>query len=137
MARIVALLADDVGQETTARVYEPIAHLMHGQVRSLRQVQLFVLGRVRVVSVFVQPHFEYFDALFGQIAASFATIDDRHGKLGAQERGSCGGRVRRQMMMMVIEVMIVMIVIVMMMIMMVMATRAAVQNSARRIRGSW
>lgn len=135
MAGIVALFADDVRQETSARVYEPIAHLMHGQVRSLRQVQLFVLGRVGVVSVFVQPHLEYFDTLFGQIAASFATIDDRHGKLRAQERGSCGGRVRRQVMMVMVIKVIVVIVIMVMMIMMVMATRAA-QNytTAPRIR---
>ena len=75
VARVVALFAYDVGQEAATSVYEPVAHLVHGQASSLGQVQLFVLGRVRVVAVLVQPHLEHFDALFGKIAAPFSIVD--------------------------------------------------------------
>lgn len=78
MTRIVAFFAYDIGKETSTCVYEPIAHLMHGQVRSLRQVKLLGLGRIGVVPVFVQPHLEHFDAFFGQVAATFAAIGNRH-----------------------------------------------------------
>ena len=74
MARVVALLAYDVGQEAAPRVYEPVAHLVDGEAGAARQVQLLVLGRIGVVAVLVQPDLEHLDALLGQVAASFARV---------------------------------------------------------------
>lgn len=74
MARIVALLAYDVGQKTSPGIYEPVADLVYGEVGAARQMQLLVLGGIGVVAVVVEPHLEHFHAVLGQIAPAFAVI---------------------------------------------------------------
>jgi hypothetical protein len=48
---------------------------MHGQIGSLGQVQLLVFSRIGIVTVFIEPHFEYFNTLFRQVTAPLTTID--------------------------------------------------------------
>ncbi len=75
MTRVVALLADYVRQEASARVYEPVAHLVDGEAGTLGQDELLVLCRVGIVAVLVEPHLEHFNAVLGQVAAAFAVVD--------------------------------------------------------------
>ena len=94
MARVVALLANDVGEEATARVYEPVADLVHGQAGLLGEEQLLILGGVGVVAVLVQPHLEHLDTVLGQVAAPLSVVGRGLCRLGGAAAGVVGARER-------------------------------------------
>lgn len=65
--RIETLPPHHIRQISPPRIYKPIAYLQHGQVGLLRQYDLLILRGVRIESVLVQPRFQRFHRLLGQV----------------------------------------------------------------------
>lgn len=69
---VVPLPSYHFWKDSSSRVYEPVAHLQHGQVGLLRQRHLLGVVRVGVVPVVVEPALEDLDGVLGQVAAPLA-----------------------------------------------------------------
>lgn len=70
MHRVVALATHHLRQIASTRINKPIADLQYGQTGLLRQNVLLHFGRVRVEAVLVQPGFQDFHGVLGEVAAS-------------------------------------------------------------------
>jgi len=94
----VALLPDDLRQNPASGVDEPVADLKNCKVGFPSQGDLFSVGWVGVVAVFIEPLLEDFDGLLGKIAPPFAAglgRPDRAALRVALVRGVLvGGRTR-------------------------------------------
>lgn len=66
--RIVTLSSYHFGENSSPRIYKPVAHLQHREVGFFGQRHLLGVVGVRVVAVLVQPPLQDLDGVLGQVA---------------------------------------------------------------------
>lgn len=66
-------LSYDFRQDAAAGIDEPVADLQYREIGRICQERLFLIRRIGIVPVFVEPQAKDFDRLFGQVSPSLST----------------------------------------------------------------